>query len=129
MVAAGKQAWKDLGKELIPNDDAALGVIEVNANGDVTACCESLFKIWLERQPEASWGQLIEGLKEIGQGTLAAQIEDMLQSSVASASSHTTTATVSQTQKGTTPIARCTYTKDLTLIPHLVHNKFSYSFI
>ena len=111
MVAAGKQAWKDLGRELIPNDDAALGVIEVNAHGDVTECCDRLFKVWLERQPEASWGQLIEGLNEIEQGALAKTIEDMLEPSVASA-------TASQTQKGTTLIARCIYTKDVTLIPY-----------
>ena len=102
MAAAGRLAWKDLGKELIPKDDAALGIIEVN-NSDVTACCEALFKTWLERQPEASWGQLIEGLKKIGQGTLARQIEDKLEPSVALASSHTTTATASQIQKGTKP--------------------------
>ena len=107
MAGAGKQAWKDLGRELILDDNAALGEIEANANGDVTTCCDTLFNVWLQRQPEASWGQLIQGLKNIGQGTLAAQIEDMLEPSVASASSHTTTATVSQTQKGTTTITRC----------------------
>ena len=83
---AGKLAWKDLGKELIPNDDTALGVIAVNANGDVITCCESLFKVWLERQPEASWRQLIGALKEIKQGTLATQIEEMLEPSTTAAS-------------------------------------------
>ena len=81
MAAAGKLAWKDLGKELILNDDTALGVIAVNANGNVITCCESLFKVWLEIQPEASWRQLIGALKEIKQGTLATQIEEMLEPS------------------------------------------------
>ena len=108
MVAAGKQKWRDLGRELIPDGDTALGVIEVNANGSVTTCCDEMFKTWLQRQPKASWEQLIEGLnsKSVMLGHLAAQIEGMLEPSVASASSHTTTATVSQTQKGTTLISK-----------------------
>ena len=113
MVAAGKQTWKDVGEELLPDDNAALGVIEVNANGDVTECCGKLFKVWLQKQPKVSWGQLIEALNTRGQGALTKTIEDMLEPSVAS--SYTTTSTVSQTQKGTTSITRCIYTNNVTL--------------
>lgn len=94
------EAWKDLGRELMPDSDAALSTIAVNANKNVTTCCSSLFKLWLDRQPEASWGQLIEALKEIiGLENLATKIERKLQPSVASASSHTTTTTASQMTK------------------------------
>ena len=106
LAGAGGQAWYDLGRELIP-DAYQLEGIELNTSGIVTDGCSLMFKTWLNIQLEPSWGQLIEGLEKIGLNALAAQIEDMLEPSVASASSRTTTTTVSQTQKGTTPIVRC----------------------
>ena len=94
------QAWKDLGRELMPDAEASLGTIAVNAHGNVINCCSSLFKLWLERQPDGSWGQLIEALKDAGLDALAAQIEKKLEASLASGSSHTTTTTTSQKPQG-----------------------------
>ena len=100
--AAGPQAWQDLGRELMPDADAQLGVIATNAHGNVTTCCDLLFKSWLQRQPEASWGQLIQGLKDVGLDALAAQIEKKLEPSIHTT---TTTTTVSQMPKGIAHIA------------------------
>ena len=102
LCAAGEQAWRDLGRELIPDGEEAMGTIAVNAHGNVITCCESVFKLWLERQPEASWGQLIQGLKDVQLDNLATQVERKLEPSI-----HTTTTIVSQLPKGM--IRKCTY--------------------
>ena len=117
LCAAGEKAWKDLGEQLKLSDES-LGTIEANARGDVIKGCDSLFKLWLEKQPKASWRQLIEALEVIEQDNLATQIKEKLEPSVASASSSTSTATAPQTQKGTAYITRCVYTKNVTLIPY-----------
>ena len=50
------EIWKDLGIELMGQDSVAdLDIISVNHRGDVIGCCSSLFSLWLQRQPEASW--------------------------------------------------------------------------
>ena len=82
--------------------DAQLGVIAMNAHDNVTKCCDLLFQSWLQRQPEASWGQLIQGLKDIGLDALAAQIKEKLEPSIHATS---TTTTVSQMPKGIAHIA------------------------
>ena len=77
------QAWKDLGIELMSDSAAAaLSTISVNHNGNVVSCCSSLFSLWFERQPKASWRQLIEALKNINLEKLATQIEGQLIPSV-----------------------------------------------
>ena len=95
------QAWKDLGRELMPDAEAALGTIAANAHGNVINCCSSLFKQWLDRQPEASWEQLIKALKDIGLDNMAIQIEKKLEPSIASV-----TKTPPQMPKGMRFIAR-----------------------
>ena len=87
------QAWKDLGIELMPDSAAELSTISANSNNVVT-CCSSLFSLWLERQPKASWRQLIEALKNTGLENLATEIEGRLISSVDPG--YTTKTTVSQ---------------------------------
>ena len=78
------QAWKDLGNELIPDDDVAVRTIAVKHQHNVTACCALMFDTWLERDPKASWRQLIEALNIIGLDTLATQIKEKLESVMAS---------------------------------------------
>jgi len=84
------EAWKDLGRELLPVGDAsetALSTIAVNNKDDVTTRCSSLFTLWLERQPEASWKQLIDVLKRVNLNSLAKEIEEKLILSVDSSCS------------------------------------------
>jgi len=79
------EAWKDLGRELLPAGDmseAALHSIAVDSKNDVTKCCTALFSLWLEREPKASWKQLIDGLRKVNLNSLATEIEGKLIPSV-----------------------------------------------
>ena len=57
---------------------AALNTISANSHGNVIQCCSDMFSLWLERQPEASWGQLINALIRINLGSLANEVEALL---------------------------------------------------
>ena len=75
------EAWKDLGVELLPpggNSMAALKTISANSHGNVIKCCSSMLALWLQRQPEASWRQLIEALKATGLDYVATDLEGKL---------------------------------------------------
>ena len=76
------QAWKDLGKVLMPDAIAELSTISQDHRDRVINCCSRMFQLWLQRKPNASWKQLIMALKEINLNTLASQIEGMLTPSV-----------------------------------------------
>ena len=84
MCAACKvnpQTWNNLGLELLPDAETELITISVQKN-NVIDCCSSMFQLWIQRQPNASWKLLIEALKKINLNNLAAQVEGMLISSV-----------------------------------------------
>ena len=70
--------WLDLGIQLLQKEDViALQMIK----SDVSECserCSKMFNLWLDRQPKASWGNLIEALKLIHQNKLASDIVDLL---------------------------------------------------
>ena len=70
--------WLDLGIQLLEKEDIpALLAIK----SDVSECserCSKMFNLWLDRQPKASWSNLIEGLKLIHQNKLASDIVDLL---------------------------------------------------
>ena len=71
--------WKDLGIELMGEDSVAdINTISANKRGDVEGCCSSLFALWLQRQPEANWKQLIDALIKIKLNQLAAAIKKLL---------------------------------------------------
>ena len=71
--------WKDLGIELMGQDSVAdINTISANNHGNVEGCCSSLFTLWLQRQPEANWKQLIDALVKIRLNLLAAQIKKLL---------------------------------------------------
>ena len=70
--------WKDLGLELLgtgSNDD--LEVIK-NNNTDLRDRCSAMFQLWLDRQPTASWRQLIQALKRRCLNHFAHQLESKL---------------------------------------------------
>ena len=73
--------WHDLGIELLGDESLqALDEIEKNYPRDASTCCTKMFQLWLERQPEASWRQLIQALREpnIEMNELANTIEQKL---------------------------------------------------
>ena len=78
ICAAGPEVWLDLGIELLQEEDiAALKTIKSNTS-DCTVRCSEMFALWLERQPKASWRNLIDALKQIHQNKLAFSIENLL---------------------------------------------------
>ena len=78
ICAAGSEVWLDLGVELLQEEDiAALKTIKSNVS-DCTVRCSEMFQLWLERQPKASWRNLIDALKQIHQEKLAFSIENLL---------------------------------------------------
>ena len=73
--------WHDLGIELLGDESLqALDEIQKNNPRDVSMCCTKMFQLWLERQPDASWRQLIQALREpnIELNELANTIEQKL---------------------------------------------------
>ena len=78
--SVGKK-WFDLGVELLDsNDIAELNKTEAEYSSDLDKCCTKMFNLWLNKQPTASWNQLIEALRQPGidLGTLASRIKQML---------------------------------------------------
>ena len=75
------EAWKDVGRELMPNSEDVLSTIAVNSRGNVITCCSSLFRQWLQRKPNATWKHLIEALNIAGIDDLATEIEGILEPS------------------------------------------------
>lgn len=78
VCASGSEVWLDLGFQLLDQKDVpALNAIE----SDVTECsarCSKMFKLWLERQPGASWRRLITAMKETRMDSLASDVERSL---------------------------------------------------
>ena len=73
--------WDDLGIELLDsNDIGELNTIEAENSSNLNKCCTKMFNLWLNKQPTASWNQLIKALRQpcIALGTLASNIEQML---------------------------------------------------
>ena len=73
--------WRDLGIELLGDDATTeLDVIKANNTDDVTKCCAKMLSLWLQRQTEASWNQLIEALEQVKLNRIAKEIKTGLQS-------------------------------------------------
>ena len=63
-----------LGEEAEPE----LNIIVANCHDNVIKCCSSTFSLWLERQPEANWRQLITALRNVKLVELATNVEKLL---------------------------------------------------
>jgi len=58
--------WYDLGIELLEVEDLkTLDEIQSNYPRDASMCCTKMFQLWLDGQPEASWRQLLQALREL----------------------------------------------------------------
>ena len=72
--------WHDIGVELLDvEDELLLNLIKDNYPGDANKCTAEMLQLWLARKPGASWGQLLEVLREpnIRLDDLAAEIEKL----------------------------------------------------
>ena len=69
-----------MGIELLGQRGAAhLNTISASHGGNITECCSRMFSLWLERQPDASWKQLMDSLTKVNLVSLAATIKSRLQ--------------------------------------------------
>ena len=59
-----------------------MNTIAVNSHDNVIKCCAGMFSIWLERQPDASWRQLITALTNVKLVSLATEVEKLLAPSI-----------------------------------------------
>ena len=77
--------WLDVGVELFEQkDERVLRIIKANNAGNCSECCAEMLQLWLERQPKATWSQLIEALRSPGikLNGVASKLEGMLLPSV-----------------------------------------------
>ena len=78
ICAAGPEVWRDLGVQLLQEKDIkALDMIR-NNKANLAVCCSEMFRLWLGRQPKASWRKLIDALKQIHLNQLAFDVEGLL---------------------------------------------------
>ena len=63
-----------LGDKIVPE----LDIISADSRGSVVTCCSGMFSLWLERQSEASWRQLIDALINVKLLSLATEIRRLL---------------------------------------------------
>ena len=78
-ACSNPEVWRDLGRELLGQEvESQLNAIAVNSDGNVIQCCSGMFSLWLERQPGASWRQLINALINVNLVSLATEIEKSL---------------------------------------------------
>ena len=73
LCASGAEVWKNVGIELMIRNDA-LKIIQLS-NDNMESCCSAMFQLWLKRQTNASWKQLIEAVGQLQLNHLASQIE------------------------------------------------------
>ena len=70
--------WHEIGAELFNVDDEiVLKTIKDNNPGDAK-CAAEMLQTWQDRQPNASWDQLIQAFRDVKLETLASKIELML---------------------------------------------------
>ena len=77
VCASEPKKWEDLGKELLDDDDIP-ALVAKTRNMDEKQCCSEMFKLWLERQPKATWRQLIDALLVLKLNRLAYDVENLL---------------------------------------------------
>ena len=79
VCASGTEVWFDLGIELLEQKDvAALNMIKSDATKSLSERCSEMFKLWRERQTDASWRRLIIAMRKIRMDNLATDVEKSL---------------------------------------------------
>ena len=79
--ANNPEKWRDVGIQLMGQENAAkLDVIKTDKS-DVTQRCSAMLSLWRQRQPKANWDQLIRALQRVDLETLADEINKLLKPS------------------------------------------------
>ena len=74
------EKWYDIGLELLHSrDETCLRLIK-SSKREKIECCAEMLELWLDRQPDASWNQLIDALRSPGIELfdVASKLEGML---------------------------------------------------
>ena len=67
-----------MGIELLGDDDNIAELDARTYNMSEKQCCSVMFKFWLERQPQATWRQLIDALYVLKLNRVANDVENLL---------------------------------------------------
>ena len=59
--------WYDLGVKLLGNT-YEIDIIKYNYPNNAEACCTEMFKVWLQRDANASWSNLVSALRAPSMG-------------------------------------------------------------
>lgn len=81
VVQESSVKWRDIGVQLLnPPSDSVLDIIEKDNPRDIRGCCKYVLQKWLNKNPDASWDQLLEALRSpsVELDYLAEQIEHKL---------------------------------------------------
>ena len=79
ICASGPEVWLDLGIELLDQKDvSSLYAIKSDATKSLSERCSEMFKLWHERQPDASWRRLIIAMRKIRMDNLANDVQKLL---------------------------------------------------
>ena len=79
VCASEYKKWRELAIELLDGDDDAVAALDARTyNMDEKQCCSVMFRFWLERQPQATWKQLVDALYEIKLNQVAADVKNLL---------------------------------------------------
>ena len=77
--ATGPDRWFDVGLTLIGESGRNdLDVMKHKYQRDIYPCCDAMFALWLQRDPEASWSKLIAALRENSLERIAGDLTDRL---------------------------------------------------
>ena len=71
--------WYDLGLQLLDQEDVS--TIEADNPNNASKACTTMFSLWLQKNPSATWNSLISTLKGPGikRHDVVCKIEQMLQ--------------------------------------------------
>ena len=74
------EQWFDIGLELLePEDEPQLRIVRSSKLGTIE-CCAEMLELWIDRQANATWNQLIKALRAPGieMYSVASTIKNML---------------------------------------------------
>ena len=79
LCAAGPNRWHDLGLILTGKSGKnKLDMIRIDQKHSISGCCDAMFALWLEIDPEPSWNNLIAALREISLEAIASDLTKIL---------------------------------------------------
>lgn len=72
--------WESFARQLPGIKESILDEITYNKRDDVKSQKAAMYKKWLKVYPDASWDDVIKGLRTVGENTIAKHIQEWLPS-------------------------------------------------